>query len=91
MNCIVCEKKLEDHAWCSRCVTNGITRQIGYWDRVSNEKLILANAMRMVIKKLEELDDDVLGMTTDDEGVCEWQLKRELELRLENALRQVGL
>lgn len=92
MECVVCEKELlEGHCWCGSCVTKGITRQIGYWDRVSNEKLVLANAMRKVVSLLEELDDDVLGMVTDGDGTNSWQLKMEMELRLRNALEEVGL
>lgn len=91
MNCIVCKKDLGDGVWCPSCVTTTISRQIGYWDRVQREKRILANAMNKVIKKLSALDDDVLGLTSMDDPRHEWPLKKELQLRLMNALEEVGM
>ena len=91
MNCIVCSK--DQHpagsVWCTSCVTTTINRHVALWEAQERRVQLLADAMRKVLSELETIDDNALGMKVESGGL-EWPLKMELELRLRNALEEVG-
>ena len=89
MECIVCENETDRPMWCGACATKALDRSVTQWVKWTERAELLAGVMHLVVEKLEELPDDALGMAY--EGENEWPLKKELELRLKNALEEAKL